>query len=48
MTVLAADDTGRKLTSPALVAVTVHVPALVLDNVEPLTAHPEAVPLTVV
>jgi hypothetical protein len=44
VTVVGADDTGEKLASPALVAVTVQVPALVLVNVAPESEQPEAVP----
>lgn len=47
VTVVGADDTGPKLASPALVAVTTHVPDDVAVNVEPFTAQPEAVPFVV-
>jgi len=42
-TVVAADDTGRKLASPALFAVTLQVPAPALDSAkgaEALTVQP--------
>ena len=51
MTAVGADDTVRKLASAAFVAVTLHVPALVLDRVNgvaALTAQPVAVPLATV
>jgi hypothetical protein len=46
-----ADEAGRWLMSPALVAVTVHVPTVVLESLTGalgLTVHPVAVPSTTV
>ena len=50
VTDVGAEATAKKLWSVALVAVTVHVPAVLLDRVyggEALIAQPEAVPSTV-
>lgn len=48
VTAVGDDDTGVWLASPALVAVTEQVPALVEVRLDPLTAQPVAVPLVVV
>jgi hypothetical protein len=48
VTVVAGEDATKKLASAALVAVTEQVPALIEVNVDPLTAHPVAVPLMTV
>jgi hypothetical protein len=45
---VAADDAGTYVASPALVAVTEHVPALVAESALPLIAQPLAVPLLTV
>jgi hypothetical protein len=47
-TVVGADDDGANVASPAFVAVTTHVPALVLDKVEPVVWQPVAVPFAAV
>ena len=48
VTVVALELIDWYVPSLALVAVTMHVPALVLDNAPLLTAQPDAVPLVVV
>jgi hypothetical protein len=48
VTVVAADEAGTYVESPALVAVTLQVPAVDAESELPLTAQPVAVPLTTV